>query len=222
MQRILRSLEAKRVIAVTLEGGNKTFKGAATVYRIMAMPKRPKGDTDVTLKGDTHDTLHESVGGDKSGTKGDISDTKGDISGLGRVTPMSPHQVNRSGPLDQSDSFESASPASQPRADDGTTCENAYDYYDIESILENLEDELGFGPGEENMAEAMLQRGIHPNAVRNTINRQRLGEIFNDVKQDQKRLDEEPRCKTCNVTMSRHAQWLADSGDIHIFATKVT
>lgn len=173
VQRILRSLEAKRVIAVTLEGGNKTFKGAATVYRIMAMPKRPKGDTDDTLKGDTHDTLHKSVGGDKSGTKGDISDTKGDISGPRRVTPTSPHQVNRSGPLDQSDSFESASPASQPRADNWDNFENDDDYYDIESILENLEDELGFGPGEENMAEGMLQRGVHPNAVRNKINKQR-------------------------------------------------
>jgi hypothetical protein len=34
--------------------------------------------------------------------------------------------------------------------------------------------------------------------------------------------DEDPRCKTCGVNMSRHAQWLADSGDTHIFATTVT
>lgn len=75
VRRILRSLEDKRAIAVTQEGGNQTFKGAATVYMILTVPKRPKGDTDDRLKGDAHDPLD----GDKSGSKGAISSSKGDI-----------------------------------------------------------------------------------------------------------------------------------------------
>jgi hypothetical protein len=68
----------------------------------------------------------------------------------------------------------------------------------------------------------MLENGNHPNAIRNTINKQRLGNVAKDVNQDQKRLDEEPRCKTCGVAKSRHTRWTAeltqdDSGARHPF-----
>jgi hypothetical protein len=66
----------------------------------------------------------------------------------------------------------------------------------------------------------MLQRGCHPTAVRNAINKQRLGSVANDVNQDQKRLGEGPRCTTCGVAKSRHTRWtgeLADDGAGHPF-----
>jgi hypothetical protein len=93
VRRILRSLEAKSAIAVTQEGGNQTFKGAATVYVILTVPKRPKGDTDDPLKGDTHDPLRDTDRGDTSGQQGDISGPKGDISRPTRGTPKTPNQV---------------------------------------------------------------------------------------------------------------------------------
>lgn len=43
VRRILKSLEAKKAIAVTEEGGNQIRKGAATVYMVLTPPQRSKG-----------------------------------------------------------------------------------------------------------------------------------------------------------------------------------
>jgi hypothetical protein len=222
-----RQLEAKGAIVVTQEGGNQVRRGAATVYRIPTPPKRSKGDTTDALKGDTPDTLRETDSGtdrgDKSGSKGDISGTKGDISGQIRVTPVSGHQVNTPGPIHHSAHEFAGPPATQisqrnPGQDD-TNLEDENDNYDLASIDEWLREQLGYlEPGEETLADAMLANGAHPNAVRNTINKQRLGGTFDDVNQDQKRLDEDPRCKTCGISMSRHGQWMAETGATHAFA----
>jgi predicted transcriptional regulator len=203
VQYILRSLEAKRVIVVTQDGGNQTFKGAATVYRIMTMPRRPKDATDCTLDSD----------------KGGKSDTKGAKSRTGRVQPIAPHQVIHQVLKEhQSDSSESASLAAQARAR-----ANGFESDDIDliSVEDALEEELGLDQQEMNLVDAMLQRGAHLNAVRNTINKQRLGGWTEP--QSQKRLDEEePRCQvqTCRQPKSKHAQWMAmlDETDRHEFA----
>lgn len=73
------------------------------------------------------------------------------------------------------------------------------------------------------MAASILQRGGHPNLVRNTITKARINEAFgnHDVNQDQKRL-EEPRCKNCGTAKSRHDSWMAmsDEPDRHPFVAK--
>jgi hypothetical protein len=78
VQRILKSLVAKKAIEVTQEGGNQVRKGAATVYRILTPPQRSKGGAHATLQDDD---------------KGGISSTKGGTTGQTRVAPMPPHQV---------------------------------------------------------------------------------------------------------------------------------
>jgi hypothetical protein len=66
VQRILRSLEAKRAIVATQEGGNQVFKGAATVYKILTPPQRDKGETPFTL----HDDESADKGGTSTALKG--------------------------------------------------------------------------------------------------------------------------------------------------------
>jgi hypothetical protein len=227
---VLKSLLAKK--AVTQEGGNKVFKGAVNVYKILTPPQRPKGATQSTLQGDNkgaadctlQDDSNDTPGGDKSGSKGPKISSKGPTTRQTRVQPSGPHQVNTPGPLDHSARKLAAPVAPQAGASGrGQHDENAHDHIDLQAIEDDLDEQLGLTDEERRTADGMLQRGAHPTAVRNKINRDRqpLG-IFNDANQDQKRLDEEPRCKNCGVTMSRHAQWLADSGDIHVFATTVT
>jgi hypothetical protein len=41
--------------------------------------------------------------------------------------------------------------------------------------------------------------------------------IGNNENQDQKRQEEEPRCRSCGVAEPRHHQWTVDSGDTHTF-----
>jgi|SRR5829696_374871 len=243
VQNILKSLTAKNAIAVTQEGGNQVFKGAATVYKILTPPQRPKGNTDdplqgnngeaqFTVKGETQFALQggdsDPPGGDRSGTKGEISSTKGEISSTGRVKPSSAHQVIHQVNKHHSAPDVAGSPATQMSASNGgqddTNANDQNDTYDIISALDELDEELGLDAVEATTAEAMLQRGSHFSAVRNKINKDRLQHFSGtfDAKQDQKRLEEEPRCKNCGVAMSRHAQWMAETGNAHIFATTVT
>ncbi len=98
VQKILKRLEAKKAIVVTEEGGNQVRKGAATVYRILTPPQRPKGDTHVTLqsaKGEPPFTLPDSPKGEPPFTLED--DTKGEPGVQPRVNPRSPHQVIHQG-----------------------------------------------------------------------------------------------------------------------------
>jgi hypothetical protein len=242
VQNILKRLVAKGAIEVTREGGNQVRKGAATVYKILTPPRRPKGDTDDTLqdgpKGESPFTLegeppftlqedsNDTAGGDKSGSKGEPPYAKGEPPRPGRVNPRSPHQVINQVNKHHSAHEFAASLAPQPTAHPDQV-DDDNDDYDVEAFLEELNDELGLDQTEMNAAEAMWQRGMHPNAVRNTINQQRLGRILNDVNQDQKRLDEgEPRCTVqgCRQPKSKHTQWMAmlDETDRHDFAPHVS
>lgn len=179
VQRILQRLVAKNAIAVTQEGGNQVFKGAATIYKILTPPQRPKGETQftlqsdksgskggtsVTLKGGTHDTLHgdthDPQRGDKSGSKGDISSTKGGTSGQGRAVHIPPHQVIHQVNKHHSDSSESGSPATQMSASnagqDDTNANDQNDDYDLTSIEDELDDELGLDAVERTTVDAVL------------------------------------------------------------------
>lgn len=206
VQRILHNLVAKGAIVVTQEGGNQVFRGAATVYKVLTPPQR---------KGDTHDTLQD----DKPGYKGDISGQKGDILGQTRVTPMSTHQVINQVINHHPDSYESGPTATQLGACHGEDQDENDDEPNAEAFLEELNDELTLTPGEMTTAEAMWQRGIHPNAVRNKINKDRLQHFSGTFDANQ---DQEPRCKNCGVGRSRHAQWMAETGATHIFANTAT
>ena len=212
VQRILRNLEATGAVEVTEEGGNQVRKGAATVYRILTPPNRPKGDTSATLppvtKGDTSATLP----GDRSKPpRVTYATPKGDKSVQPRVAPAPPHQVKDHQVKDHhADASASGAAAASPHPDD----------FDIEAILDGLNADLdsGMTAGEMTKAEAMLQRGNHPNAVRNKINEDRLEEHSDRRPRDLSKLlarqtddADDPRCAHphCGISQSRHDRGMA-------------
>lgn len=97
------------------------------------------------------------------------------------------------------------------------------------AIEDELDAELGLDIVELNTAGAMLERGAHPNAVRNKINKDRLGQFSAPVKsvnedQRQERMREEAKCRNCGVTPSRHDRWMevvkAEGGAVHPFVRR--
>jgi hypothetical protein len=105
VQYSLKSLVAKGAIAVTQDGGNQTFKGAATVYQILTPPQRDKGAA--------HCTLEDEDKGAKSGSKGATERQT-------RVQPTAPHQVISSGYKHQRSA--TAADAAPAAADRAVTC----------------------------------------------------------------------------------------------------
>jgi hypothetical protein len=169
VQNILKRLVAKGAIEVTREGGNQVFKGAATVYQILTPPQPDKGDThdplqDVpkdeppfTLQSDSSDPQR----GDKSGDKGEQPYTKREQPYPGRVNLRSPHQV-----IDQVNKHHSAPEVAASLATQATArTPNDFDpdSPDIESIIEDLNDELGYlDTGEETMEKACSSAAATP------------------------------------------------------------
>jgi len=126
--------------------------------------------------------------------RGAKHDSKGAKHDTGRVQPIADHQVTRSGYLDHSDSFESGPLAPQlGAAANGFEADEDDDYYDVESVPKELDEELGLDAFELNAAAAILQRGTHRNAVRNKINKDRITAVHVAMAKAKKCLDEEPR-----------------------------
>lgn len=119
---------------------------------------------------------------------------------------MSPHQV-----IHQVNNHHSAPNVAGPLApqvgasnggQDDTNANDENDHIDLIAIEDELDEELGLDDEERRTADGMLQRGMHPNAVRNKINKDRYGavQVAMAEAQKQRRLDEnEPRCKTCGT-----------------------
>jgi hypothetical protein len=225
---ILDCLKGKGAIEVTQEGGKGGFR-LATVYKILTPPQRSKGDTrdplqadkssdkgevgfthkdevGITHQGDTDDAL----GGDKSADKGEVSREKGEVPRQTRVKPASYHQVNTSGPIDHSAPSVAASLA--PQAGAHANGHESDDEIDLAAIEDALDAELSLTDEERRTVDGMLQRGMHPNAVRNKVIKARNTAVAVAVSkaQKQRRLDEEPRCKTCGIAKTKHTRWMAE------------